>query len=285
MGLVCTAISSRGLVITERGYLVSMYMAACPIAPRRQPCSCASPTATRTSPHPRLPTDAIQVLRRVLRGERLVNPEDAFTCVLACPTATSWTAHADRPKRQPRPHLGPDRARVIDAQSKLATARALAPESAVSTLGEVLGLGAVEHELYAAMDWVQQQAAIEQRLAKRHLGKTPVTWREPTARWRAGIAVFGLAAEGCPLASRSRARPESCQVEKIRTRSVWRVVLVGAGHADRGAHPHGGRGRPALDHAARADDPQTVAAGTATPSGSTSGTSPRSPARSFPANG
>ena len=33
----------------------------------------------------KLPTDAIQVLRRVLRGERLVNPEDAFTCVRSLP--------------------------------------------------------------------------------------------------------------------------------------------------------------------------------------------------------
>ena len=33
----------------------------------------------------KLPTDAIQVLRRVLRGERLVKPEDAFTCVRSLP--------------------------------------------------------------------------------------------------------------------------------------------------------------------------------------------------------
>ena len=33
----------------------------------------------------KLPTDAIQVLRRVLRGELLVNPEDAFTCVRSLP--------------------------------------------------------------------------------------------------------------------------------------------------------------------------------------------------------
>ena len=34
--------------------------------------------------------------------------------------------------------------RVIDAQSKLATARALTPESAVATLGEMLDLGTVD---------------------------------------------------------------------------------------------------------------------------------------------
>ena len=45
-------------------------------------------------------------------------------------------------------------ARVIDARSKLATARALNPPSAVTTLGEELGLGEVDqHEPYGAMDW------------------------------------------------------------------------------------------------------------------------------------
>ena len=42
-------------------------------------------------------------------------------------------------------------ARVIDARSKLATARALNAESAVSTLGHALSLGTVdENELYDA---------------------------------------------------------------------------------------------------------------------------------------
>ncbi len=64
-------------------------------------------------------------------------------------------------------------ARVIDAQSKLATARALSPPSAVSTLGESLRLGEVdENELYEAMDWlVGRQAAIEDRLAEQHLSE------------------------------------------------------------------------------------------------------------------
>ena len=58
-------------------------------------------------------------------------------------------------------------ARVIDARSKLATARALTPESAVSTLGQMLALGAVDgNELYQAMDWLlRRQRGIEQRLA------------------------------------------------------------------------------------------------------------------------
>ena len=62
-------------------------------------------------------------------------------------------------------------ARVIDARSKLATARALNPPSVVTTLGEELGLGQVhQHGLYAAMDWIGGcRRWIEGRLARRHL--------------------------------------------------------------------------------------------------------------------
>ena len=131
------------------------------------------------------------------------------------------------------------------------------PESAVSTLGEVLGLGAVDqHELYAAMDWlVQQQAAIEQRLAKRHLRENTLVLYDLTSSYLEGThcplaqrgysrdgkpgtlqIVFGLlcTAEGCPLAvevfegSTSDPKTVACQVEKIRTRfGLQRVVLVG----------------------------------------------------------
>ena len=62
-------------------------------------------------------------------------------------------------------------ARVVDARSKLTTARGLDPETAVSSLGHLLALGTVhENELYAAMDrLLARQHHIEQRLAKRHL--------------------------------------------------------------------------------------------------------------------
>lgn len=62
-------------------------------------------------------------------------------------------------------------AQVIAPASKLETARGLRPETATSSLGEVLGLGgADEDDLYAAMDWVlKRQEDIENRLAARHL--------------------------------------------------------------------------------------------------------------------
>src|SRR5271165_1782549 len=61
--------------------------------------------------------------------------------------------------------------RLIAPGSKLATARGLDPATATSSLGEVLGLRAVdEDELYGALDWLlQRQPAIEKSLARKHL--------------------------------------------------------------------------------------------------------------------
>ena len=63
--------------------------------------------------------------------------------------------------------------RVIDPVSKLATARHLDEATANSSLGALLGLGAVsEQELYAALDWLlSRQPRIEQRLARKHLSQ------------------------------------------------------------------------------------------------------------------
>jgi hypothetical protein len=61
--------------------------------------------------------------------------------------------------------------RIIAPGSKLATVRALAAETASSSLGRVLDLGAIEErEIYAALDWLgEQQGRIERSLARRHL--------------------------------------------------------------------------------------------------------------------
>ena len=217
----------------------------------------------------KLPTAAIETLRRVLRGERLVNPEDAFTCVRSLPhghiaavlgTLKRLGLHTLIARNAGRLRdlvLALIVARVIDAQSKLATARGLAPESAVSTLGETLGLGDVDqHELYAAMDWlVERQAAIEQRLAKQHLQEHTLVLYDLTSSYLEGThcplaqrghsrdgkqgtlqIVFGLlcTAAGCPVAvevfegSTSDPKTVACQVDKLRTRfGLQRVVLVG----------------------------------------------------------
>ena len=148
-------------------------------------------------------------------------------------------------------------ARVIDARSKLATARALTPESAVSTLGQLLGLGKVdENELYQAMDWlVARQQGIEQRLARRHLSDNTLMLYDLTSSYFEGHTcplarrghsrdgkrgtlqiVFGLlcTAAGCPIAvevfegSTGDPKTVAAQVDKIRNRfGLKRVVLVG----------------------------------------------------------
>ena len=217
----------------------------------------------------KLPHAAIDVLRRVLRGEQLVNPDDAFTCVRSLPHG--HVAAVLGTLQQLGLHTligrGASRlrdlvvalivARVIDARSKLATARALTAESAVSTLGELLGLGDVDpHELYAAMDWlVERQAGIEQRLAKRHLREHTLVLYDLTSSYVEGThcplaqhgysrdgkkgtlqIVFGLlcTAEGCPVAVEvfegSTVDPltVTSQVAKIRDRfGLQQVVLVG----------------------------------------------------------
>ncbi len=217
-----------------------------------------------------LPERIIALIRRALKGEELVNPDDAFTCLRSLPHG-HVAAVLGALKQLALPTLlarGASRtrdlvvalvvARVIDAQSKLATARALAPESAVSTLGEALGLGDVDqHELYAALDWLLgRQAGIEQRLAKRHLQQHTLLLYELTSSYMEGThcplaqrghsrdtkrgtlqIVFGLlcTAAGCPLAvevfagSTGDAQTVAAQVNKIRQRfGLERVVLVGA---------------------------------------------------------
>lgn len=148
-------------------------------------------------------------------------------------------------------------ARVIDARSKLATARGLAPQTAVSSLGQLLDLGAVdENELYQAMDWLAgRQHEIEQRLAQRHLRDNTLVLYDLTSSYFAGHAcplaqrghsrdgkpgtlqiVFGMlcTAAGCPVAvevfpgSTSDPGTVAAQVDKIRGRfGLNRVVLVG----------------------------------------------------------
>src|SRR5271163_4261186 len=113
--------------------------------------------------------------------------------------------------------------RIIAPSSKLATAKALDPATAASSLGVELGLGEVgESELYAALDWLhERQGAVEAALAKRHLkGGTlvlydvsssyvegrccPLAKRGYNRDGKKGKAqiVYGLlcAADGCPIA-------------------------------------------------------------------------------------
>ena len=124
----------------------------------------------------------IEGLRRVLRGDAFGAPE-AFEILRTRPhghvAAVLGTLKKLGLDRLLATRRSPERdravalivARVLAPDSKLATARALDPNSATSTLGETLGLETVEvDDLYAAMDWLgSRQSKIEKALAERHL--------------------------------------------------------------------------------------------------------------------
>jgi hypothetical protein len=148
-------------------------------------------------------------------------------------------------------------ARLIAPASKLATARMLDPATAASSLGDILGLGAVdEDELYAAVDWLgERQPAIEKALARKHLRDGTLVLYDVSSSYLEGRCcelarlgynrdgkkgklqiVYGLlcAADGCPVAievfegDTADPRTLAAQIEKIKTRfALTHVVLVG----------------------------------------------------------
>jgi transposase len=148
-------------------------------------------------------------------------------------------------------------ARIVDPSSKLATARALDPDTLSNSLGELLGLQKVQDDdLYGAMDWLlERQTDIENALAKRHLAEGGWVLYELTSTYFEGRhcklahlghsrddkggkpqIVFGLLtnAEGCPVAVEvfegNTADPQTvpAQVKKLRERfGLKQVVFVG----------------------------------------------------------
>jgi len=126
-----------------------------------------------------LPLEAIDAIRAVLRGEMLMNVEEAFEIERSLPAGhvNAALAMARRLELAKLLDRSPGRARdlcmamivgrVICPGSKLGTVRTLGQ----STLAEELGVqGADEDDLYAAMDWLlERQDTIEDRLAARHL--------------------------------------------------------------------------------------------------------------------
>ena len=148
-------------------------------------------------------------------------------------------------------------ARILEPQSKLATARGLAPETASTSLCETLQLqSATADDLYEAMDWLfARQNQIEQRLAQKHLSAGTLVLYDVTSTYfegrRCPLAhlghsrdersgnpqiVFGLLAnsEGCPVAvevfegNTGDPKTVSAQVSKLRERfQLERVIMVG----------------------------------------------------------
>ncbi len=158
------------------------------------------------------PEYKIAALRRVLKNERLVGPDELLNIVRSLPhghvAAVLGTLRKLRLDHLIDPEPSPQRqrvlaliaARILDPGSKLATARGLAGATARDTLAETLGLGSLdENDLYAAMDWLlERQDRIERALAKRHLQEGALVLYDLTSVWLEG--------RSCPLARRGHSR-------------------------------------------------------------------------------
>jgi hypothetical protein len=132
----------------------------------------------------RLPPAVIDGLRVLLQGGAVVaRPEEVFEIRRALPhghvaAVVAMMRKLDLPRllsrtvsRERDLALAMIASRLVAPGSKLATTRALSDETASSSLGRVLELGAVEErEIYAALDWLGgQQERMERALARRHL--------------------------------------------------------------------------------------------------------------------
>ncbi|MBI4583873.1 MAG: IS1634 family transposase [Planctomycetes bacterium] len=152
------------------------------------------------------PKEKIENLRRVLRGDTLVSPSDAFEIRRSLPhghvLAVLGTLRRVGLDRLIYSRPSPERnltvamivARVIEPESKLATSRGLNDETALSSLAEELDVVSVtEDELYEAMDWLlPRQQRLEDALASRHLSGGTIALYDVTSTYFEGVT--------CPLA-------------------------------------------------------------------------------------
>ena len=216
------------------------------------------------------PVAHIEGLRGVLKGGTVIAAErDAFSVTRTLPHGHVAAALGTARKIGLDRILGPDGdrcrdlvlallvSRILDPASKLATARALSPATATSSLGEMLRLGAVdEDELYIALDWLlERQPAIETTLARRHLNSGTLVLYDVSSSYMEGRCcplakrgysrdrkkgtlqiTYGLlcAPDGCPIAIEvfdgDTADPMTLatQIEKLKQRfRLDRVVMVG----------------------------------------------------------
>jgi transposase len=149
-----------------------------------------------------LPVEQIELIRRVLKGETLVSPDDAFSITRSRPhghvevvLGTIQKLGLDRliaSKRSPERDLvmAMIAQRILFPCSKLATAR----HWHTTTLAEELNVAdADENDLYAALDWLLgRKQAIENKLAGRHLKEGALVLYDVSSSYYEGRT--------CPLA-------------------------------------------------------------------------------------
>jgi len=155
----------------------------------------------------RLPPEAIEAIRRALKGEQLVSTDELFEIVEdgspehgnveAVMTAMGRLGFArllcSRPSRQRDLVVAMVAARILEPQSKIATTRSWSN----STLADMLGVAdADEDELYEAMDWLlERQDSIEKKLATRHMESGSLALYDLTSSYFEGVTC-SLAALG-----------------------------------------------------------------------------------------
>jgi transposase len=208
--------------------------------------------------------EIVQLIRQALQGQSLALAEEAFEVV------SSWHHGHAQAVLEAMQRLGFERllgaracregrlvvmglvaARILEPQSKLATARSWSD----TTLAQQLGVEEVsESELYAALDWLgKRQSRIERRLADRHLAAGELVLYDLSSSYFEGrccpLAAYGYSrdgkrgklqvnygvlanAAGCPVAvvSGDVGDPTTLlpQVQVVRERfDIDRVVLVG----------------------------------------------------------
>jgi transposase len=164
-----------------------------------------------------LPPEAIDALRKVLKGATLVDADVAFETERSVPHGDVAAAHVMATRLGLRKLLGPA-SRERDIAYALILSRAVAPKSKLSTarwwwtddttLGTDLGVAdASTDEVYAAMDWLLgRQQGIEAQLAVRHLCAGGIAMFDLSSSWVEGrqceLAAFGHSRDG------KRGRPQ-----------------------------------------------------------------------------
>ena len=149
-----------------------------------------------------LPPEAIDAIRRVLRGETLMSVGEAFEIERSLPAGHVNAALAMARRLELGRLLDREACRERDLCMAMIVGRVIAPASklgtvrtlAQSTLAEELNVDdADEDDLYLAMDWLgERQERVEDRLARRHLKDGEMVLYDVSSSYFEGRA--------CPLA-------------------------------------------------------------------------------------
>jgi len=212
-----------------------------------------------------LPPEAIEAVRRVLRGEALLTAGEAFRIERSLPHGHVAAVLGTLRKLGLERLLGREPSRERDLVVALICQRLLRPGSklsatrqfALTTLAEELAVeGASEAELLAAMDWLlARQERVEAALARRELEPGGLVLYDLSSSYLEGskcpLAAFGYSRDGKPgklqitygLTCSPRGRPVAIEVfggeihdeqtlpaaaERLKRRfGIERVVFVG----------------------------------------------------------